>query len=129
MSKTVLYDGECGLCSHAVQFILKHEKRPEILFAALQSDYGQKLIKEYQLPNTLDSMIYIYEEQAYLRSDAAVRIAKELKYPWKVFALGKITPKTIRDFLYNKIAQNRHRFFKSSRCLIPSAENKKRFMA
>ena len=128
MSKIVLYDGECGLCSHAVQFILKYEKQAEIHFTALQSPYGQQLIQKFQLPNSLDSMIYVKNDQAFLRSDAAVRIAQELKFPWKILSIGKIIPKALRDYLYNKIAQNRHRFFKSSQCLIPSAENRKRFI-
>ena len=42
----VLFDGVCHLCSGTVRFLLRHDARGRLRFAPLQSDYGQRALKE-----------------------------------------------------------------------------------
>ena len=68
----ILFDGVCNLCSGSVQFILKRDKEKKFLFASLQSNYGQKLLKQYDLPtDTFNSFILFEDGKILTRSTAA----------------------------------------------------------
>src|ERR1039458_8366452 len=45
----LVYDGSCGFCSRAVQFILRHEQRHDLLFVPRDSDLGKDLRRTYHL--------------------------------------------------------------------------------
>lgn len=126
----VLFDGYCNLCSGAVQFILKHERSPTLRFSSLQSETGNRLIGEHGIDSvTTDSIIYIEKNTAYIKSDAAIKIASHLKNPWAIISHTGFIPKVIRDFLYDVIAKNRYRLFgKKDECWLPKPDWKERFL-
>ncbi len=126
----VLFDGVCNLCNGAVQFILNKDSQQKFKFASLQSEIGQRLLKKHDLPTaTFDSFVYIKEGNVYQKSTAALLIAKELD-SWLRFMHGFIVlPKSLRDFFYSIIANNRYTLFgKKDVCMIPTPELKKRFL-
>ena len=125
----ILFDGVCNLCSASVQFILKRDKEKNFLFASLQSDYGQKLLKRYDLPtDTFNSFILFEEGKIFTRSTAALKMFSQLK-GWKWVRLFGAVPKFIRDAVYNVIAKNRYRWFgKKNECWLPTPELKARFL-
>ena len=43
----VLYDGVCGLCNRAVQFLLKRDHHDRLRFASLQSDFAAALLRQH----------------------------------------------------------------------------------
>ncbi len=43
----LLFDGVCNLCNSSLNFIIRHDKKNQFKFAALQSDIGKKLVDEY----------------------------------------------------------------------------------
>lgn len=51
----------------------------------------------------------IISSQASTASTAALRIAKHLSFPFPLLYAFIILPKSIRDFLYDTLAQNRYR--------------------
>ncbi|WP_053404099.1 thiol-disulfide oxidoreductase DCC family protein [Persicobacter sp. CCB-QB2] len=127
----VLFDGVCNLCSWAVNFIIDHDPDKKFVFASLQSQVGQKLLKEvhHPAPAELDSVVLIQGNQWYEKSEAAVRVARHLKFPVNLLSLGFILPKFIRDFMYDFIAQNRYRWFgKQDSCRLPNPELQQRFL-
>lgn len=72
----------------------------------------------------IDSIIFIVNEKIFLKSDAAIEIAKQLNgYPYylKYF---QFIPKPIRDFVYDLIAKNRYRLFGKTCSLQPPNQNK-----
>src|SRR5688572_32819305 len=92
----ILFDGVCNLCSGSVQFILKRDKEKKSLFASLQSNYGQGLLKQLDLPTDTFNSFVLYEEgKIYTRSTAAFKMFSQLKgRAWvKIFW---IVPKFIR---------------------------------
>ena len=132
MKKSILlFDGICNLCNSSVQFVLKRDKRQHFIFASLQSDSGQQLLEKFDLPtNDFTSFVLIQNDKYYLKSSAALRVAKELPAGWKFLYIFIIIPRPIRDFCYNIIAKNRYKIFgKRDTCMIPSQETKKRFLA
>ena len=126
----LLFDGVCNLCNSSVQFIIRHDPEQKFLFASLQSDKGQEILKELGLnAKEFNSLILIENGKAYMRSTGALRIARHLSGLWKFLYIFIIIPSFIRDFLYNFVAHNRYRFFgKKDHCMIPTPELKARFL-
>ncbi|NCA21262.1 MAG: DUF393 domain-containing protein, partial [Crocinitomicaceae bacterium] len=45
-NRTILfYDGDCGLCSRAVLFVVKNERFPKIYFSSIQSEFAKQFLK------------------------------------------------------------------------------------
>jgi len=107
----VLFDGECGLCSRSVQFVARHDASEKVRFAPLQSNIGVRLRERVGAPPGLGSVIVIDHGQAYLKSDATIRIASRLRFPWNLLRLLAVLPKPLRDWGYDVVASSRLRWF------------------
>ncbi len=109
----LLVDSECAVCNLSVNFIRKNLKKDQdINFYSLYSDDAEKYLKKYNLPSGYkDSLVYIENDRAFLRSDAALRIARRLKGLYPALGVFRIIPKPIRDYFYKLIAKHRHRIF------------------
>ena len=127
----VLFDGVCNFCNSTVNFLLKQDKHVVLKFAALQSDAGQLLLRQYKLPpDNFDSFILIENGKAYKSSTAGLRLYNKLPWYWKWTQIFWIVPRPIRDAVYNLIARNRYRWFgKKDSCMIPSASIRSRFLS
>lgn len=130
-NKTILlFDGYCNLCQSSVQFVLKHEKKPEIYFTSLQSETGIQLLNQYGInPNEVDSLVLIENNKVFIKSSAALRVSKYLNglYPLSFGLL--IIPKFIRNMVYDFIAKNRYKWYgKKESCMIPDVDLVKRFL-
>ena len=125
----LLFDGVCNLCSGSVQFVLKRNSKGNIRFASLQSEIGQELRATYQIPEDTDSIVFIKNYKAYLKSSAALRIATYLSFPLNWLYIFIIIPPFIRNFLYDIIAKNRYKWFgKQDACMLPTPEIRSRFL-
>jgi predicted DCC family thiol-disulfide oxidoreductase YuxK len=126
----LVFDGVCNLCEWLVVFVVKRDRRGKIRFVAAQSDIGQQLQEQYGADAIRDStMILLKNGQVYCKSDAAIAIAKELDGLWKLLVVFAAIPKSLRDWIYAWIGENRYKWFgRKSQCLIPSADLKSRFL-
>ncbi len=124
----VFYDGDCGFCNRSVQFILKNEKNQELHFAALQSNYSQDFFKANHFPNPdLSTFYYWNGSELFSKSTAALQLLNQLKNRFQLLKIGYILPKKLRDKMYDFVAKRRHQI-SNGFCVIPSVENKKRFI-
>jgi len=131
MTDVVLcYDGVCGLCNAAVRFVLEHDTRGRVKFTALQSPLGERIrIWAGVAADGPGTMIVVERGRAYVRSSAALRLARELDWPYPLLFCGVAVPRALRDAVYNFIARNRYRWFgKHDSCAVPRAEWKSRFL-
>ena len=128
--KIILFDGICNLCNQSVQFIIEHDKNNQFLFASLQSEFGQKFLKENNLNSTqFDSVIFIEDGNFYTKSSAALRISKYLDGLISWLNIFMIIPKPLRDLVYSFIAKNRYRWFgKQESCWLPTPALKTKFL-
>ncbi len=46
----LLFDGACNLCEGVVNFVIRRDPRAHFRFAPLQSEVGQRLLREHALP-------------------------------------------------------------------------------
>jgi predicted DCC family thiol-disulfide oxidoreductase YuxK len=129
-SPVVLFDGVCNLCNSSVQFLIQNDKKKQLRFASLQSDFGQEVLRKFNLPQTdFNSFVLLEGEKVYLRSSAALRIAYYLGGFWNIFQIFWIIPPFIRNAIYNFIAKNRYKWFgKKTECMMPSPELRERFL-
>jgi predicted DCC family thiol-disulfide oxidoreductase YuxK len=107
----VLFDGVCNLCQGTVGFLLPRDRRGRLRFASLQSDTGRRLLAEHGLDRAApDSVVLVEDGRAWVKSSAALRIARHLGGAWRLFALFRVVPRPLRDWAYDVIARNRLRF-------------------
>lgn len=126
----VLFDGVCNFCDATVQFIIRHEKKEELKFASLQSATARAILQKYELhEKATDSIVYIHKGRAYLKSSAALHLARRLKGLYPLLFGFIIVPPFLRNAVYDLIARNRYKWFgKKESCMIPSAAQRKRFI-
>lgn len=129
MDRIILFDGECNFCDASVQFILTRDTKAAFQFASLQSEVGQGLLKKYQVPVDIDSLVLLEGERYYLKSTAALRIARQLAGLWKLMFGIILVPRHLRDAVYIYFAKNRYRWFgKKEACMLPTVEQRSRFL-
>ncbi|WP_299212297.1 DCC1-like thiol-disulfide oxidoreductase family protein [uncultured Aquimarina sp.] len=125
----ILFDGVCNLCNGWIQFILKREKNQHYHFASLQSETAESLLADSHISQDLSSIVLIEDGIIYQKSDAVLRICRNLKYPWYLGHWWLITPKVFRDRIYDFIAANRYNWFgKQQQCGLLNADQRVRFL-
>lgn len=127
----ILFDGVCNLCNSFVNLVIRQDKKDRFRFASLQSEIGKELMKERNLdPDKLDSIILINPGVAYyLKSTAALQIAKHLSGGYKLLSYFSFLPENFRDFIYTYVANNRYKWYgKKEQCMLPSPEIKAKFL-
>ena len=133
----LLYDGLCGFCDGAMQFILARDRRRTMQFAALQGEYAGALFKDFPELHAVDSLILVRSSAdnptrlLLVRSDAVIAIAEYLGGPWRAVGwLLRVIPRRVRDWGYDAFAKRRFRLFgRRESCRLPSAEERARFLA
>jgi predicted DCC family thiol-disulfide oxidoreductase YuxK len=128
--RVVLYDGVCNLCSGWVQFLIAQDPTARLRLASVQSPIGQALLAWCGLPlDHFDTMVFVEEGRAYVKSTAFLRIVRYFPLPWPLLSLGILFPRFLRDWLYDRVAQNRYAWFgRSETCLLPSPDVRKHFV-
>ena len=125
----LFYDGICGLCDRAVQFVLFTEASGKIRFAPLQGPTAAEHLPALDR-SQLASLVLIKDGKFYRKADAVIQIAKYLKHPWKgVLTLLQIFPSGIRNLGYDLVARYRYPIFgKFDSCKLPAPHQRERFL-
>jgi predicted DCC family thiol-disulfide oxidoreductase YuxK len=131
----LLYDGWCGFCASAVQFVLKHERADHrLLFAPLDGVLGSRIRRRFPHLATTDSMLLVLpaaggaDPRVLVRSAAAAALGRYLRGPWRFAAMAAaMIPRPIRDRAYDLVAKHRHRL-RGNACLVPTADQRARFL-
>jgi len=139
----LLYDGVCGLCNRAVQFVLKRDAEGIFLFAALQSAFALRVLGEHQVTLTELDTFYVVNDfdpaqpvdvqqhgTLLARSEALIFVLREVGGVWRWAGnLFRILPCSLRDWLYDFAARQRYRIFgKYDSCPLPGSEARRRFL-
>ncbi len=110
-------------------FIIKRDSKAQFKFSTLQSLDLREIKSKYQVATLPDSLLLIDRNRLFVKSSAALRIAKNLDGVWPLFYGFIIVPAPIRDWMYDLIAKNRYKWFgKRNSCMIPTAEIEARFI-
>ena len=125
----VFYDGECGLCDHAVQYILKKDSEKIFCFAPLQGETAARLLQDKF--KDVDSLILIENYQTkpltYLEGEAILHICRMLPYPTRLLSAFLIVPNFITNACYRLVARHRKQLMGTT-CLLPDPNEIDRFL-
>ena len=131
----VLYDGVCGLCNRAVQFLLKRDRLDRLQFASLQSDLAAKVLNRHGLDHKhLDTVYAVLNygepnETLLAKGDAFLFFAGIIGGIWSVARVDKVVPRPVRNWLYDFVARHRYQVFgKSESCMLPDPKQRHKFL-
>jgi predicted DCC family thiol-disulfide oxidoreductase YuxK len=126
----ILFDGVCNLCNGAVNFVIRRDPAGRFRFAPLQEPGGQRLLAAHHLRREdFDSLVLLEEGRSFLKSTAALRIARHLGALWPLLYFFIIVPRPLRDSVYDWVARNRYRWFgRRDACMVPAPDVLDRFL-
>lgn len=116
----IQFDGICVLCSRAVRFLLKVDRKKRFVFQSLQETSDKT---DFETIRVVDN------NQTFTYFDALLKIGRELGGVFRAVAIFKILPQSWRKALYLLIARNRFRWFgKNKECFLPTESERERFI-
>lgn len=138
----VIFDGMCHLCSRSVSFIIRNDPGRRFRFVALQSEAGQILVTRlrdleaperekgsFTDPSGADSVILFRQGRLFFFSEAALRIAGDLRFPWNLLKGFLWIPRPVRDGIYRFIAGRRFQWFgRRESCRMANSGETGRFL-
>ncbi len=128
MKRVIYFDGVCGLCNGFIDFILKIDRKHQFSFSPLQSDFAKARLPQ-ALTQDLKSIVYQNGTETYIRSDAVIRILRDMGGFLSVAGLAAVFPSKLRDSAYDLVAENRYRLFgRKETCRLPTPEERSRFV-
>lgn len=101
------------------------------MFAALQSNVGKQIIKEFEIDIAKVDSILLYSKEKGIKSksSAALHISKHLGFPANLWSVFLIIPSFLRNWVYDFIAKNRYKWYgKKDECMIPTPELESKFL-
>lgn len=114
-----------------MRFIISRDPNAHFHFAPLGSEAARRLLSQSVISDPLpDSVALVEHGRLYTRSTAALRVARQLTFPWPLMYAWIVVPRPLRDLVYDLIARNRYRWFgRQDACMAPTADIRKRFLA
>lgn len=125
------YDGTCGLCHGTVKFFLSEDRQGQLKYAPLDSDSFRARVPEDVARALPDSVVVVTGDgQLHTKSAAVLYLLARLGGLWRVIAaLARLCPRRARDWLYDRVAARRKRWFKpaAQACPLLPVELRRRF--
>lgn len=133
-NKSILFfDGSCGFCNSTVRFMIKRDKHRRLYFAPLQGAAAQTVVPlEYR--QSLSTVVYNRahadrQHSLHIRSDAVLLALTDIGGFWRIVAgCLRLLPIRLRDWFYNRIANNRNRLSDHATCPLPTKEEQARIL-
>jgi len=125
---TILFDGVCVLCSGWVQFVIERDPTGLFRFVPIQSPYGRMLAQKFGIDaEAPETNVVVVDGMAYFKADAALAVLTKLP-GWSWAGISRITPRSVRNWLYDRVARNRYTLFgRTDTCLMPTPDLARRF--
>lgn len=126
----LLYDGDCGLCNRAVQWLLHRDQQDLFLFCPLQSKIAQQLLETAPpFIRNSDSIVLYTGSHFYYQSTAVLKSAVALGGKYCLLSSLLWMPRWLRDTVYMFIARNRKRWWPyGPSCALPRGNWQHKFI-
>lgn len=127
----LLFDGVCNLCEGFVQFVIRRDPNARFRFAPLQSAPGEQLLADCGWAGErLEGLVLVADGRCYRKSDAVIRTATRLGWPYRLLGPTRYLPRSLRDVCYDVVADRRYAWFgRKEECLVPTDDIRSRFLA
>jgi predicted DCC family thiol-disulfide oxidoreductase YuxK len=133
----LVFDGDCAFCNRAVQFILAHEQRSDLLFVPRSSHLGLSLREQYKLQR-VESLLWIEGDRAFIEWEAVAHSAAYVGGIYARFASAAgWLPRPLLTAGYRLIAKLRKRLSaratgrstgRTKQCLLLTPAQQQRFL-
>jgi len=125
----LFYDGDCGLCSRSVRFLIQRDKQALLFYAPIQGETAERLL-DAELRKSVATAVYRSPTgREHLRSDAVLHALIDMRSSWRFLARPALwIPRSWRDGIYNWVADRRHRFFPKNSCALPTPEENRQIL-
>lgn len=126
----LVMDGNCAICSNAARRIARWDRRDEVRITTVTSPLGAALLNHYGYDtNDPASWLMVRKGEAYGSLDAMLRLGRLLHPAFRVFALLRILPRSVQDWLYARLARNRYALFgRDDLCALPDDALRRRLV-
>ena len=123
-----VFDGVCVLCSTGAAFLMRRDREGRVNMASAQSPLGEALYRHFELPID-DSYLFLKEGRAFTKSAGYFEVAGALGGWWRLLKAARILPERLRDWLYDRLAANRYRWFgKADYCALLTEDQGRRLI-
>jgi len=103
-----------------VNFLLDHDTKDSLRYAAIGSPVGQALMDHMGLPRDMDAIIFVDHDEYYLKSDGFLKIIERTSLaPYA--KLGWLLPRPLREAI---LYANRERFGESDQCFVEDLDDR-----
>jgi predicted DCC family thiol-disulfide oxidoreductase YuxK len=119
----ILFDGVCVLCAGGCRFVNRRDRRGYFRYVPIQLAEGRELARQLGIdPDHPQYFGFVVRAQGYIKSEAALRIARELPW-WGWTWVFHLVPRALRDAIYDLVAHRRYRWFgRYETCALPTAD-------
>jgi predicted DCC family thiol-disulfide oxidoreductase YuxK len=126
----IVFDGICHLCTGFVRFVIRWDRAALFQFLPAQSPRGEALYARLGLKSgDWDSNLLVLDGRVYTELDAFIEITRRFGGLWLSMPILYAIPRILRDWVYNRIARNRYRWFgKRVVCYRPTPDLASRFL-
>ncbi len=127
--KYIIFDGECGFCSHTMIFIANNDTKNQFKLVSSQSKMGLNILEHFDInPSKVNETILLIENKHYYeKSEAVIKILLALPKYITIGKILKLIPQKISDNFYSIVAQYRKKIIKKS-CTLPSKDIREKFV-
>ncbi len=130
---TVVFDGDCVLCSAWTRFLIRRDRFRRLRFATAQSEYGRRMMQAHGIdPGDPASFLLVVTQgsgtNAHVASAGVLRTLAQLGGAWRLMGALRVVPRFVRDAAYRLLARHRYAWFgRRSECYVPGAAERERF--
>jgi predicted DCC family thiol-disulfide oxidoreductase YuxK len=123
-----VFDGVCVLCSTGAAFAMRHDEEGRINMASAQSPLGEALYRHFSVDFD-DSYLMLRDGRAFTKSAGYLEVFAALGGWWRLLRASGVLPEPLRDWLYDRLAANRYRWFgKADYCALLSEAQRARLI-
>jgi predicted DCC family thiol-disulfide oxidoreductase YuxK len=128
--RLILFDGVCVLCSRWVAFVIARDPAARYRFVAIQTPLGRTLAARFGIDaENPQTNVIVTGGRAYFKFDSVIAVLRDVP-GWRWTRVADAFPRPVRDFFYDRIAQNRYRVFgRHEACLVPTPDVRARFLS
>ena len=135
----MLYDGLCGVCNSAVQWVIKRDHADRFRFAPQQSALAAAILSRHGIDHQAmldNNSVYMVldagskDERLLTQSDVTVNLLLLLGGRWRILGVMlRAVPLFVRNFAYRLFARNRYRLAgQYDVCPLPSEAERLKFV-
>ncbi len=135
----MLYDGLCGVCNRAVQWVIKRDHADRFRFAPQQSAMAEAVLSRHGIDREAmlkSNSVYLVldagsgRERLLTQSDVTVQMLLLLGGRWRVWGkMLRTVPRFARNAVYRIFARNRYRLTANYKvCPLPSEAERMKFV-